>query len=74
MPVLWNLPEPCALLPIRCCSCQCSLLRGGATSYLYVGGQRVAAELKPDLIVPLQRRTEGCQEPQDGGSGVWGRT
>lgn len=29
----------------------------GATSYLNLGGQRVAGELKPDLVVALKHRT-----------------
>lgn len=33
--------------------------RGEATSYLDLGGQRVAGELKPDLVIPLKHTMGG---------------
>lgn len=44
--------------------------RGEATSYLNLGGQRVAGELKSDLVVPLKHGIGVVRSHEWGGGGA----
>lgn len=58
-PPVWGTSQgvPALLLALGASAPSTHPFRGGATSYLDLGSQRVAGELKPDLVIPLKHTT-----------------